>query len=373
MGFWHTGYIEFHEPVGLSGFRFEPPPPPRFPCVQCGEICTSIDDLRKHRFESHPLRRPVLFLQGREVGAHPVRITRAIRAGQVTTEDCDRAVLNGDEIPVGTVPRRLAQISSEMCRLILSKAEVSSEFTLDFQIASEKDLRGIEEQFERTALGRRLDIRAIEEFISATSRFGSAIGYCDGICAYLYGVLAKERSPDSSLAYEAYVGKFSKGAEQLTAYNRPLARAISSLIEFHFNHFREAALLAGEARVGQAAGRFAAWLQGSARSMDQDVVPTEMFSKLEALVTDWETEQIVRWAIQSTHERSRHVVEIEAYLKRELADYDRVKLHVLLGETYAASGDIEGALKHAKTLRNLSALEKWAESMIQTHSEDHDE
>ena len=23
MGFWHTGYMEFHEPVGLDGFQFE--------------------------------------------------------------------------------------------------------------------------------------------------------------------------------------------------------------------------------------------------------------------------------------------------------------------------------------------------------------
>ena len=146
MGFWHTGYSEFHEVEGLGTFV----PnllPPQLPCAHCAEVFTSLDDLRKHRFEYHPLRRPILFLQGRELGAHTVRIIRDLIDGDVHTDHCDRAVLNGKGIDLSSLPILLGKISSDVCRLTLSGAGISSEFTLEFRIASEKDLCGIEEQF----------------------------------------------------------------------------------------------------------------------------------------------------------------------------------------------------------------------------------
>jgi hypothetical protein len=307
----------------------------------------------------------MLFLQGKELGTQPVHITRAIIADEVITEGCDRAVLNGDEVSINMLPQTLAAISSDVCRLILTGWETSSEFTLDFRIASEEDLQGMEEQFERTARGRHLDTRAIEEFISATSRYGSAIGYCDGICSYLYGALAKERAPDSSLSYESYVGKYSKAAEELSGYDRPLARMIRSLIEFHFNHFEDAARLGGERRVGQAAGRYVTWLQGLPQDTEQKGGSIEALS--ESLVTDWETEQIVRWSVQPFPQLLRYADNMESFLNRGIAEYDKLKLHVLLGEVYRASGDVEAAIRHAKIFRNVSALERWAESMIGTH------
>ncbi len=152
MGFWHTGYIEFHEPAGLDGCYLKPSPP-QFSCAHCDAIFPSLDELRNHRFESHPLRRPTLFLQGRELGTHTYRITRQLIAGDVSTDDCDMAVLNGKEIDFSTLPIVLGKISSDVCRLTLSGAGVSSEFTLEFRLASEKDLRGIEQQFESMERG----------------------------------------------------------------------------------------------------------------------------------------------------------------------------------------------------------------------------
>lgn len=372
MGLWQTGYMEFHEPSGLDGFYWDRSPSV-FPCAHCNEIFSSTDELREHRFESHPLRQPVLFLQGRELGVHPARITKGLAVEDVTVHGCDRAMLNGKGIGIGLLPKKLAQIRSDVCHVTLSKADISCEFTLDFRIASEADLRGIEEQFEQTARGRRLDVRAVEEFISATSGFVSAIGYCDGICAYLYGILAKERAPDSSLPYDKYAGKFSKAAEGLGAYDRPLADVIGGLVEFHFNHFHEAARLARDVRVGQAAERFATWLQGWVPRLDQKTFPAKIPVMIDSLVTDWETEQIVRWAIQPLHELLQHADDMHAFLRRDLAEYDRVKVNVLLGECFAASGDIRSVLQIARSMRNLSGPEKWAESLIRTHAEVDDE
>lgn len=368
MGFWHTGYIEFHERMGLDASY--KPSPPRFPCVHCGKTYSSREQLQKHRFEAHPLHRPIMFLHGRELGTHPARVTQRLSPADVRVEGCDRVALNGSEIPISSLPRRLAGISSDVCRVVLSKAGVAAEFELDIRVASESDLAGVEEQFRRTALGRRLDTRAVDEFISAASGFGSAIGYCDGICAYLYGVLAKERATDSTLPYETYTGKFSKAAEELAAYDRPLARAIGSLVEFHFNHFQESARLSPDSRVGRVAERYAAWMESPGQAPALMSAADEQVTHLEALVTDWDTEQIVRWGIRPLPDLAKDADEIEYFLNRDLAELDKVKLHVLLGELHAASGDAGRALLHAKALRNLAALERWAEALIRKLAED---
>ncbi len=48
MGFWHTGYFEFHEPTGI-----DPPvalKPRRFFCDRCNRSFASRDELEDHRF-----------------------------------------------------------------------------------------------------------------------------------------------------------------------------------------------------------------------------------------------------------------------------------------------------------------------------------
>ena len=371
MGFWHTGYMEFHEAVGLGDWR---PTPPVYRCVHCDAAFSSPDDLRDHRFHAHPLRRPLLLIRGQEIGTHPLRITSTLKASDVRIEECDRAWLNGAEISVARVPSRLARTSSDVVRLVLQKVGVDAVFELDFRVASTSDLEGVEHQFRRTALGRKLDRRAVEEFISAAARFRSAIGYCDGICTYLYGVLSKERGGASSLPYEAYAGKFSKAAEELAVYDRPLAHTIGGLVAFHFNHFRDAAGLATDAsRVGSVSARYAAWLERTRTMLTSLPVVVARADPIETLVTDWETEQILRQASRPLAALASTTGELEAFLNRDVAEFDRVKVRMLLAEVYSADGDIERSLKHARTLRNLPALERWSENLIEALSQDDNE
>ena len=366
MGFWHTGYSEFHEPVGLDP-KFKPTPK-RFLCAQCSESYPSPDELRKHRFEAHSLRRPAMLVQGRELGTNRVRITQPLSAADVHIAHCARVFLNGIEIRISRLPHELAAVSSDVCRVVLRKDGVDADFELDFCIASKEDLEGVEEQFKRIARGRRLDTRIVEEFIDAASGFTTAVGYCGGICAYLYGVLTKEQSGGSTLSYDAYEGKFSKAAEELAAYDRPLAQTIGSLIEFHFNHFRDSAYLSPESRAGRVSARYSDWIRSSG-SLDQQTTGTDKF---EGLVTDWETEQILRWASRPLNDLAREAAAIENLLERAAAEYDRAKLHILLGELYAQSGDVNKALRHAKVLRNVSGFQGWAETLMRRFEEDSD-
>ncbi len=362
MGVWHTGDNEYlrtniHQVSNIPLIK-------EYLCKHCKRVFPSEEELFEHRFESHPTHRPMLFLNGQELGTTRVIVTRSISATDVTLKMCDHAIVNNERMDVKTVPSRLAQVNSDVCRLVLLNNNVQAEFTLDFQIAKFEDLIGIEKQFVRTASGPGLDTRAVEEFISATAVYRSDIGYCDGICAYLYGVLAKERAPDSTLPYDEYTERYNKSAEKLSGYERPLASTICSLIEFHFNHFRNAVHLAKGVRVGQAAARFASLLDGSGTSTDIWKNTPATSNILDASVTDWETEQIIRWTIYRIEELPKHISEIRNLLDRVETRYDRVKLHILLAELNDIAGDYDEALHHAKELRNLPGLGGWAASKI---------
>ncbi len=363
MGFWHTGYIEFHEPIGLEG-RWRPAPV-RLPCSYCGKVFATEDKLRKHRFEAHPLHRPTLFLDGRELGTQRIRVTDKVAPKQIRVEGAEHAALNGHEIPISGLGRELAKFSNDVCRILLRKHGVEARFELEIRVASEADLRGVEDQFKRMAAFRRLDVRAVEEFIAGASRFVSAIGYCDGICAYLYGLLAKERAAGCSLPHEAYMQKYSKAIEELAPYDRNLAHTIGGLIEFHFNHFQDAARLCPSSRLGHVSSRFATWIDSRAPMLItySDDIAREA-TTLESLVTEWDTERILGWAGQPPAALAEGAKDIQAFLERDLAEFDRVKIHMMLGEAFAATGSRKLALEHAKALRNLPALENWSEALI---------
>lgn len=370
MGFWHTGYMEFHEPVGLDPDWSWESSLPSFPCTHCGEIFASVEQLRIHRFEAHPSRRPVMFVGGRELGTQRVHITRRLAPSDVRVDGCDRAVLNGHEVPVTNLSQELAVVTADVCQVVLSKGGVNAKFELDVRVASEEDLVGVEKQFRRTALGGELNTRTVEQFVTGAASFHSAISYCDGICAYLYGVLARERATDSSLTHDEYVGKYTKAAEELAAYDRPLAQIIGSLIEFHFNHFGDAARLSPDSRVGRVAARYAAWKDCIRQPEVPEGKEREAPENIERLVTDWGNETILRWGSRPLPDLAKNIEDIETMLDRDIGEFDRIKLRVLLAEFFSACGDSASALKYAKGLRNVLGFDEWAEALIRVLSED---
>lgn len=361
MGFWHTGYIEHHESAGLGDdYKLAPP---TYACVHCHASFSSVDELREHRFASHPLRRPVLFINGRELGTTRLRVAHPLAPKDVRVEACETAVLNGRSVRLIDLPRELSKVQSDVCHVVLTNAGVDAEFEIDIRVASARDLKGVEEQFGRLVRGRKLDLRAIEAFIGEASRYPTAISYCDGICSYLYGLLAKERAPDSSLPYEAYAGKFSAAAQELVAYDRPLARTVSGVIEFHFNHFRDAQRRVPRSRIGLVSAQMAGWI-GNIRKPSVPAKGAIRVDAVEAMVTDLETERILDWSTQPVARVVEQSADIERYIRGPVSEYDKLKLHLLLAETYRAAGDMTRAKEHAKALRNLESMESWADALI---------
>lgn len=360
VGFWHTGYMEFHEPVGL-GELLASPPAPEFRCEQCGESFPTFDQLRSHRFEKHPAVRPVLFVRGREVGGSPLRVTRSISAIDVRTLHASAARLNGRPVPLDDLGHRLARMSSTVADVQLA-GDIVADFRLVFEIALDRDIAGVERCFENAAHRGRLDRRAVEDFIEAARAFPTALAYCDGICEYLYGVLAKERSPESSLPFHEYREKFNRAADVLRDVDRPLARLIQGLVAFHFNHFPIAGLCSPLTRIAAASGRYTGWILRSSNTNAVTAGPNAL--SVDRLLTDLDTERILRWVLSPSEETLSQAVDIETAIDRDIPEFDRVKLRVLLAEVYGTAGRIVDAQRHARELRNNPTLGPWAESVL---------
>jgi hypothetical protein len=361
MGFWHTGYMDFHDEVGLDySFR---PEKLVFHCQHCDLAFDSMDELRRHRFQSHPYIRPLLFVRGIELGAAPYRLTRPASTSDFVVERCSKAAMNGKAIQPEQIPKRLAQVTNDKVIVELVNEGSSAVYELEFSIANEKHLLGVEASFLNLAKKRELTTKTIGTFIHECEPFNTAKAYYDGLCHYLYGVMAKERAVDSSLPYETYQERFNRAADTLKDYDRPLAGFVRGLVAFHFNHFSDAYEFSPPGRLNMAAHRFAAVLDGlnwDAESMNYN----KTASAPEDLLTDHETLPILRWGETTLQNLATEVEHIAAFAKREMPEFDQMKLHILLAEACAASGDAVLAKKTARELIGNPKTAGWAERLI---------
>lgn len=368
MGFWHTGYAEFHEPSGLEGYVYSPPPPVRYVCEHCSASFAELEGLRRHRFEQHPVRQPALWLRGRAAGALPQLLMTPLQPADVVVEDATRCLLNGSPVPLAALGTRLAAMNREFVELQLENAGATTRCVLDFRIADEDHLAGVEAAFLRVARDHVLSIGALSRFIHDCREFPSAMPYCDGICHYLYGVMAKERSPESGLKQSQYVERYLRASDELSGFDRPLARSVRALVAFHFNQFDDAELLAPEGALRHAAGAFAGLLQGLPWHFDAAFSPAPG-SAVEDLLTDQDTLQILADASHGLVELKERADDLLLHLRRAAAGgFDQMKRTLLASEALAARDDAAAhtaARKLARELASQHDTSAWAEAMLE--------
>lgn len=361
MGFWHTGYIEFHEPAGLDeSFSI---PPLRYCCQYCDQVFETADGLRRHRFEQHPYERPMLLFGITELGTSRFYVTRPIKPSDFMAGRCTSAVVNGQKVPPNTLGAELAKITNDRVQVILDNDGITATYDVTFAVPSDHDLRGVERCFIELARGRHLDRRAIESFIDAVKPFGTASQYYDGICQYLYGVLAKERASDSGLPYEDYKEKFIQAVQELATYERRLAYVIRALVAFHFNHFEDVLALVPHGRLSAASERFAASLRGDTAN-EAEPRSDVGSSDIEDLLTDIESLRILRWSLASQDMLKVSIDDIVALAQQDIPEYDRTKLTILAAEYFAAAGERQKARRMGRELINKPATAVWAEQLL---------
>jgi hypothetical protein len=361
MGFWHTGYFEFKDPLDLEGAY--KPGPTIYRCQQCEATFNTAEALRTHRFEHHTHYRPTLFLAGREVGTTPARVTRHIEPDEVVASHCDRVWINQVAVAPENLGSALAAIANDTAIFRLANNGIAADYTICFEIAADKDLAGVDQCFADVARRGRLDRRSVEDFIAAARAYSTAMRYCDGICDYFYGVLTKERSPESSLPYGSYREKFTRASDVLQDFDRPLGRMICDLVAFHFNHFHERHSSPPDSRIQVASGRFERWLAEDPVGAEAMVI-RPYYESLERLLTDLEAEKIIAWSVTKADALRAHTQDMEAMLRQDLAEFDRTKLTILLAEVYAHDGNVGNARRFARELRNSPTLGDWAENLL---------
>lgn len=368
MGFWHTGYAEFHESTGLGEYVYTPPPPVRYACEHCSRSFIDLEALRKHRFEQHPVRQPTLLLRGKPVGALPQLLMTPLSPSDVLVEEATSCTLNGRPLTPSHLAQQLSAMRHEFAEVELTNQGAVTRCLLDFRVAEKAHLAGVEVAFLRLARDRVLNIEAVSRFNDDCRAFASAMPYCDGISHYLYGVMAKERSPDSGLKHEEYIQRYLRSSEELSGFDQPLARTVRSLVAFHFNQFDDAENMAPEGALRHAAGAFAGLLQGLPWHFDEAFSPAPG-SAVGDLLTDQDTLQILADASHGLVGLKTRANELLAHLRRAPAGgYDQMKRMLLTCEALAAreeSASHAEARKLARTLAGKNDTSTWAKSMLE--------
>jgi hypothetical protein len=207
-----------------------------------------------------------------------------------------------------------------------------------------------------------LTIAAIEAFVAATTHYETAADYRNGIATYLYGVLAKERSPESGLEHGAYREKFDEALSLLGGFDRVTADVICGLVAFHYNQFDRAILRTRSPRVAWASSRLLRLLQGEDLTHDEVVAPQR--SSLDFVLSDAATEQVLTWCCIPLDGSARADIEaLEASLDAQ-EPFDQLKLHVIAAEHHLRTGARERARPHVNELRNNAVTERWARACI---------
>ena len=365
MGFWHTGYMEHHEDAFFSAFidPREPVSPPVFPCPDCTRTFLSPEELEVHRFDGHSYTRPVLLLNHRECGRSRFTISEPTAEPDWAVLDASSILVNGEEIPPSKAGSALSSFHEGVVRVVLKGEQSNQSFDLRFAITDYADLQGVDDRLHEMVRGHRLTIGAIEGFLSATEAFRTAGDYRAGIANYLYGVLAREKSPESGLKHDEYRERFDQAVALLGGFDRQPADAICGLVAFHYNQFDHAILRTRSARVSWAARRFLHLLEGMDLDVSELVAPER--SSIDYVLSDALTEQVLTWASipldGTAHEPTIAAIE-EALLDHE--PFDQLKLRIVTAEYQLRKGSPETGRKHAAELRHNPVAEEWARTYL---------
>jgi hypothetical protein len=365
MGFWHTGYEEFHEPTGF-GEWMGPDLTIRFDCDRCSASFDTLEALRKHRFVAHPLQQPRAFFKGFELGAQTVRIRSAFQTQDFEFAMTDELMVNGRRMSLPRGLSHLASLGDEFVNLELVGADMTVSHKVDIRIARNDDLKAVEAALLRMSGLRRLTVETIETFIRDCEAFESAKDYVQGITRYLYGVMAKERAPSSSLRFDDYPSYFNEAEQTLEGFDRPAAQLIRALVAFHFNRFADSRRFAPTRRLRTAAGAFESLLRASDRDFGVFCTPfsSKTDSTIEVLLTDEQTESILGWLSAGLSGMAVGFRELEAALVSPWAEYDRLKIKLILAVSCLHNDNSSRVRQIARELIGLPETEKWAEGLL---------
>ena len=362
MGFWHTSYMDFHEPTSDGGNPFATRPA-TFDCPTCKAEFATSRDLRVHQFEGHATARPLLILRGRECGRTRLTITTATSPSDWVIRSCDRVTMNGAPSTVEEAIQRLSEQRHGVTEVRLHHAGTEQSFEFDFALADKADLDGVDSALERFIEGGELSRRSIDDYIMRSARFETAARYQGGIASYLYGVLAREQEAEQGADVSGtsmYEGKYDQAVATLKFFDRAPAEAICGIVAFHYNQFRRAMTKTRSRRVAEVALRFESILHSS--PWDPSNLAVLPDSSFDQALSDSVIEQVVTWsAIPLDGSANEAAAEIIDNIHDQRPP-DAFKLHLIAAEHLRAAGAADEAMHQANQIRHARSAEDWYEN-----------
>lgn len=349
MGFWQTGYQEFHEEQGLTGVPIGPPRPPEFVCTKCKNVFKNVTEFQTHEFEMHPSLEPRLFIRGEVLGIDRI-VSSKLSIKDITFLNCKKITLNNNSVNETSAKRTLSLAEFEDFQIDLYGESSTQNHILKFKIPNSDDLDGINKCLKNMIQARKLDLDAIMLFIENSKKYTSAEGFYDGIANYLYGVMAKERRSQVGDGID-YKEKFNQSLASLSSYNTLASSVIIGLIEFNLNHIPEAASRGCGTRYSKAGHIMSAWL------CDEPPISIDYPGSIDNLFIDDFTHKICDWVIRFDKLTKPDIVTMTDNLASGFwTEYDKTKIRIILAEYYLSAGKID---KAREFVRYVSTFEDW--------------
>jgi len=367
MGKWMAWYLSFIDPGNAGGSVIIPESPPAvlqpivYECPRCSAHFDSAQARRDHFFTVHPYRKPELLLHGQLLGNSETVIHEPVQATDWLLGSCHRASLNGRMMAPDELFQALAECRQGFHVLELSNQDSTERFELRFCIPELAELQRLEDIFNTLFLDNELSVDDVRRFAEACKSLKTAGEYLEGICQYLYGVLAKDQRGGTQLSHAQYKERFNRALEALRNVDRPLARTIRGIINFSFNSFVQAASQADAPALAAAASLFAGWAGKPVRRWA--VAQQEAQARLPV---DHATDRVLSWMALSDKRQERELDELQQVSASPIwTAEDRTKALVLWLEWGRTCRSTDELRRMARRLLNDAIFAGYAEQVLE--------
>lgn len=361
MGFWHTGYMDFHEPTGMGDNWVSEPKAPEFPCPDCGLVFATERDQRVHRFDGHSTRRPMLVFRGRECGRTRLVVTTPSVASDWHASDVASISVNGRQSTIEDAADFLSETKVGVQTVTVENGPLERTFEFDFCLAESEDLSLVDQALEKLIDGRVLSLSAIDAFIMRAGRGTTARRYREGLANYLYGVLVREGEDDWAQAdrsgEQLYEHRYNRAVDALSAFDRPAAEAICGLVALHYNQFDLAIRKTNSHRVSDVAARFSAMMGG--KSFVRSSLLDRTHGSFDQALSDSVSEEMITVSAMALDGTDLDPLELVLPGLGHLRPADQFKVRLIAAEALLACGDVGGARLHGEALRNYRDTDAW--------------
>jgi hypothetical protein len=212
-----------------------------WPCSICGIAFKDQTTLSDHRIAEHPIKRPLLLINGQPLRKEQITVRSRITLESVSFQDVDVIYVDNNEV---SSQKKLIEWlcstspASFELKLVNKTYPVCYRWTID--IASSDELDKIDKLFYGAFESGLETYQAFGLFNKQIAGVGSAgKNYAAGLSCYVTAIITKDQLPGSTLEFEKYTQKLGEAMDILDDYRgRSLPDAIFSISQFMQNNFQ---------------------------------------------------------------------------------------------------------------------------------------